>query len=381
MQELCVAKVRHADLATEVLSLPATPLPRLRVLQLSGLYLPSQLDCTLFPALQQLTLKECWELNQLCNLGTCAASLRHLEADMCPQLCDGLDAATLTALSCLQHLVLRDTRLGEVEVPAVSPGLTCLVVGQLVGLGGSVAPARVELACLGGEQRTALRHLGIHGVRERGSWDLQCVPNVETLDISHQRGLPSPLVISRAGLKVLQAKGTDLKGLQLSAAAASLTSLDVSFTPLTSLYLAGCFSLKHLECSGCWLLQLLDLTPVRDTLVRLSATICKRLTQLTAAGCSALQDLNARGCTALVQLDLSGCCSLTQLDVSSCAAVTALDLASCTSLFSLSVQYSGLQQVDVSVCGSLNSVKLHQGQVVVGTTPQVTTHFVHVSQA
>ena len=149
----------------------------------------------------------------------------------------------------------------------------------------------------------------------------------------------------------------------------SLTSLNCSYCPLTSLDVSTCTALIDLTCGGSQLTSLdvstcsalTSLNCSYSPLTSLDASNCSALTnlycdynQLTSLDVSNCSALTVLGCTnnLLTSLDLSACTALTELYGGN-NALTSLDLSNNTALTSLGCSGSSLTSLDVSGCTTL----------------------------
>lgn len=146
----------------------------------------------------------------------------------------------------------------------------------------------------------------------------------------------------------------------------NLTSLDCSWTDLTSLNVSGLPMLKELNGSLCSNLTSLDVSGLTN-LETLKIPQCNNLTSLNVSGLTNLKTLYISQCAKLTSLDVSkltnletlDCFStgLTAIDVNECTNLVTLNISGCTHLTELNVsELSKLTSLDCSGCSSLSNL-------------------------
>lgn len=219
--------------------------------------------------------------------------------------------------------------------------LTTLKAGQILNLGGMSldkfdAAIMKELANIGTENND--------GTRTLNESQLNTVKNTQTL---------TPI---NSSLKSAAGIGHYEK----------LTSLDCSWTSLTSLNVSGLLMLKKLNCSLSDRLTSLNVSGLTN-LETLDIPQCNKLTSLNVSGLTSLKTLDISQCTKLTSLDVSGLTNLetldchstglTEIDVNKCTNLVTLDISQCTHLTELNVsELSKLTSLDCSGCSSLSNL-------------------------
>lgn len=132
-----------------------------------------------------------------------------------------------------------------------------------------------------------------------------------------------------------------------------LTSLTLTNSQLTSLDLADCQQLQHLELDGNMELSCLGLSGSK-LLRKVSSVASWALTEIDLSGCSSLQTLLVTHNVFLVSLLLTGCTALQLIDCRATTRLASLCLTDCSSLTHLTVNLNvALRSLDLSSCAVL----------------------------
>ncbi len=347
------------------------PMPKLKVLKISGnrwnskgrlvslqgLQAPALTECNLIssgledlsalqhsPRITQLNLSENPALSDLSPLAACAPNLVELELRGCKQV-TALDA--LQTATRLKSLSLRECAgVASVKPLAGCTALETLDLNLCVGLRSLEGLAKLPIAAqkmYDGGQDFSLN--GCHALAS-----LAHLPafggTLTSLSLDHTR---------------------DLKSLQGLREIPTLTHLTARYSGLSDLGPIGALpALTHVDLDDCTALK--DATPLGTLkhleVVSLSDSAVTTLpqgwrgpvTHLTLKNCQGLKSLGELP-AALVKLVCDGSNSLARLDgMQACQALEAISAEACTALADLGTPPATLRELDVRRCKSLTSL-------------------------